>query len=146
MGVLHSPESNYSKEVVKWEAQRSEHGHGLRPYVYRPYPTMMYLAGPPSGGLGAITVIDDVIVGSDTEAASYHQRGFREKPLEAIDAYEAQQLEFARLAANLDYQKKNTLSPAAAAEVTAAQEAHNGHLPGVPSTPIKPRTRDKETN
>lgn len=146
MAVLHSPESNYSREIVKWEAQRSEHGVGLRPYIYREYPTMMYLAGPPSGGIGAITIVEEVEVGSENEAEPYRQRGFRAKPLEALDAYEAQQLEFARLAAEQNYDVKNRLSEKAGAEVIAAQQAHSGHLPSVPVTGIKPRAKDKENS
>lgn len=145
MAVLHSPESNYSKEIVKWEAQRSEHGVGQRPYVYREYPTRMYLAGPPSGGIGAITIVDEVEVGSENEAEPYRQRGFRAKPLDAIAAYDAQELEYSRLNANLNYQKTQ-MSPKAAAEITAAQDATSGHLPGVPVTPIKPRAKDKENS
>lgn len=146
MGVLHSPESNYSKEIVKWEAQRSEHGVGQRPYVYREYPSMMFLAGPPSGGLGAITIIEQVEVGGDNEAEHYRQRGFRQKPLDAIEAYEAQQLEFARLAAEQNYDVKNRLSEKAGEEVRAAQAATSGHLPSVPVTGIKPRAKDKENS
>lgn len=145
MGVLHSPESNYSKEIVKWEAQRSEHGVGQRPYVYREYPTMMYLAGPPDGGIGAITIAEQVEVGSDNEAEHYRQRGYRPQPLAAIEAYEAQQLEFARLAAEQNYEVKHKLSPRAGAEVMAAQEAVSGHLPSVPVTGIKSHASKKET-
>lgn len=137
MAVLHSPENAESKERVKWEAQMSAFGPGLRPYEYRPYPMMMHLAGPPSGGMGAITIVDCVTVGSDMEAAVYHQRGFRPTPLEALDAYEAQQLEFAKLAAEQNHDVKHKLSAKAGAEVLAAQNAYPGHLPSVPETPIK---------
>lgn len=141
MGILHSPDSNESKERVKWEAQYSPFGPGLRPYVKRPFPMMIHLAGPPPGGMGPVTIIEQMEVGSEQEMEFPYARGFRETPLDAILAYEAQQLEFAKLAANLEYQKKNQLSVKAAAEVEAAQDASPTHLPMVPETPVKPRVK-----
>lgn len=141
MGILIAPDSNESKERVKWEAQHTPWGPGLRPYIKREYPMMLHLAGPPEGGLGAIRIIEQVTVESPEASGPYVSRGFRATPLEALEAYEGQQLEFARLAANLDYQKR-TLSPRATAEVEQAQEAHgDGHLPSVPVTPIAPRRK-----
>ncbi len=139
--ILHSPSTNEAKERVRWEAQYTPFGPGLRPYIKREYPMMLHLAGPPESGLGAITIIDQITVDSDHEAEAPYARGFRDTPLDAILAYEAQQLEFAKLAANLDYQKKNELSPRAAAEVDAAQDAHPTHLPMVPVTPIRPKAK-----
>lgn len=137
--VLHSPSSNYAKERVKWEAHPSILGPGLRPYVKREYPMMVFLGGRPDGGLGADTVIAYETIGSEREYEAWRQRGYRPSPNEAIEAYQAQELEFASLNANLEHQKKHTLSPGAAAEVTAAQEAVTGHLPMVPETPIQRR-------
>lgn len=141
MAVLHSPETNEARERVKWEAQYTPYGPGLRPYVFREYPWMLHKAGPPEGGLGAITIIEQVVVDTPEEAEAYRRRGFRESPNQALVAYDQEQIEFAKLAANLEYQKARTLSPAAAAEVSAAQDAHSGHLPMVPVTPIKPRAK-----
>ena len=142
--VLHSPSTNESKERVKWEAQYTPFGPGLRPYIKRLFPMMIHRAGPPEGGMGAITIVEQMVVDSEREMEAPYSQGFREEPLDAILAYEAQQLEFAKLAANLEYQKKNTLSPRAAEEVTRAQDAHPTHLPSVPVTPIAPRARNKE--
>jgi hypothetical protein len=139
--ILHSPSTNEAKERVKFEAQYSAFGPGLRPYIKRQYPMMMHLAGPPEGGMGATAIIDQIVVDSEHESEFPYSRGFRDTPLDAILAYEAQQLEFAKLAANLEYQKKNQLSPRAAAEVEAAQDAHPTHLPMVPETPVKPRAK-----
>ena len=55
MSVLYPPETEYAKERVKWEAQNSELGPGKRPYVYREWPSRIYLAGRPANGLGPIT-------------------------------------------------------------------------------------------
>jgi hypothetical protein len=140
--LLHSPQSNESVERVKWEAQYTPFGPPGRPYVKRDYPMMMFLAGRPESGMGPDTIIEQEIVeDSGGQEDFLRSRGFRETPLEAIKAFQGQQLEFAKLAANLEYQKKNQLSPRAAAEVEAAQEASAGHLPMVPETPIKPRAK-----
>ena len=140
--LLHSPQSEESKERVKWEAQYSAFGPGLRPYVKRDYPMMMYLAGRPENGMGPDTIIEQEIVeDSGSHEDFLRSRGFRPTPKEALEMFQGQQVEFAKLAANLEYQKKNQLSPRAAAEVEAAQDAHAGHLPGVPETPIRPRAK-----
>ena len=139
--LLHSPQSNESKERVKWEAQYSPFGPGLRPYVKRDWPMMWYLGGRPEGGMGPDTIIEQVEIASEDETDFHRSRGFRPTPLEAIAVFVAQQKEFAELAANLEYQKKNQLSPRAAAEVEAAQDASPHHLPMVPETPIRPRAK-----
>lgn len=134
--VLHSPSSAYAKERVKWEANYSTLGPPGRPYVKREFPMVVYLGGRPEGGLGADTVIAYETVGSEREFEQWRQRGYRETPNEAIDAYRAQENEFAHLNANLEYQKRHGLSEGAVAEVEAAQNAVTGHLPMVPETPI----------
>lgn len=137
--VLHSPSSAYAKERVKWEAHYSNLGAPGRPYIKRDFPMVVYLGGRPESGLGADTVIAYETVGSDREFEQWRQRGYRETPLEAIAVYQAQELEYAKLNANLEYQKHHGLTEKAIAEVDAAQNAVTGHLPSVPVTPIKPR-------
>lgn len=139
--VMHATSSNYAKERVKWEAHHTNLGAPKRPYVKRDYPMMVFLGGRPEGGLGADTVIAYKTVGSEREFEEWRQRGYRPSPNEAIDAYKAQEVEFARLNANLEHQKRHGLSEKAAAEVTAAQESVTGHLPMVPVTGIKPRAK-----
>lgn len=140
--MLHSPESPESQERVKFEAEYSPWGAPKRPYIHRDYPMMMHLAGPPQGGMGAITIIEsETVDGPGLHQDHLHSRGFRPTPLEALAHYEATQTEYMKLSGNLEYQKKNTLSERAAAEVTAAQNAHNGHLPMVPETPIRRRVK-----
>lgn len=134
--VMHSPSSGYAKERVKWEAFPSTLGQGLRPYVKRIFPMIVYLGGRPEGGLGADTVIAYETVGSEREFDAFRQRGYRETPNEALEVFQAQELEYAKLNANLEHQKRHGLSEGAAAEVTAAQDAVTGHLPMVPETPI----------
>lgn len=139
--VLHSPSSAYAQERVKWESNYTTLGAPGRPYVKRLYPMMIYLGGRPEGGLGADTVIAYETINSEREHDAWKQRGYRESPADAVAAYQAQELEFAKLAAEQNYDVKHKLSPAAGAEVEAAQQAVSGHLPVVPVTGIKPRAR-----
>ncbi len=139
MSVLYPPDTPYAKEMVKWEAQGSTMGPGLRPYQFRPLPAWMFKAGRPANGLGKDVITDERLVESESEESAAWHLGFRATPTEALDLLEAERLEIAKLAASLEYEKKNTLSPRAVAEVEAAQAVHPGHLPTVPVTPIKPR-------
>ncbi len=145
--IVHSPAAPESRERTKWEAQNSIYGYGKRPYVKRDYPLMLHLAGRPLDDHGNEKMGPDVILeqeiveGPGGQEEFLRSRGFRDTPLEALQLFKAQQTEYATLAANLEYQKKHTLSPKAAAEVEAAQDAHAGHLPMVPETPIKPRAK-----
>lgn len=139
MAVLHPPESAYAKERVKWEAQGTEMGPGGRPFVFHRYPMMMHKAGRPENGLGPHVITESREVSGENAQTALEHEGFRETPLEAIDAFEAQTVEIAKLAAEIEYDKKHKLSPGAVAEVEQAQAAHRGHMPTVPETPIKPR-------
>lgn len=142
MAILRDPDSNESKERVKWEAQRSEFGPPDRPYVWRPYPMMLHKAGRPSGGLGAACIIETEEVGSEREADAYRSRGFRPTPLEALELWDAEQLEFAKLAAERNHEvAHNHHSEKAQAEIARAEAIAVDHLPSVPETPIKPRAR-----
>lgn len=141
MAVLHPPESNFAKESVKWEAQFTPMGPGQRPYVFRPYPMTMHKAGRPSNGLGADTIVETVDVESELQENERFHEGFRPTPLEALDAFSAQQVEIAKLAAEINYEVKKKLSPNAAAEVERAQSEHSGHMATMPVTPIRKRGR-----
>jgi len=147
VSVLYPPETEFAKERVKWEAQNSELGPGLRPYVYREWPSRIYLAGRPENGLGPHCIVEELEVRSEAEFAPYRARGFRQKPLEAIEYLTKQQDEFSRLAAEINAEQKNKLSERASAEVEAARAEHHnpisGHMPMVPETPIKPKAKEK---
>lgn len=149
MSVIYAPDSAYAKEMVKHEAQYSPFGPGLRPYAYRDYPMTMHRAGRPAGGMGVDTIVETHDVSSDAEETKWHAEGFRRTPLEALDAFESQQLEIAKLAAERNYDVKNKLSEKAGAEVAMHEAAHGGHLASIPVTPIKKRGRPakvKESN
>jgi hypothetical protein len=141
MAILRDPDSRESKERVKWEAQHTAFGPGQRPYVKHDYPMMLHKAGRPSGGMGGPVIIEHQEVGSERERDSYHSQGFRATPLEALAVWDAQDKEFAGLAAELNYDAKNKHGELARAEIAAAQAAAPDHLPSMPVTPIKPRAQ-----
>lgn len=136
MSILHSPESAFAKERRKWEAHPSELGPGERPWVFREYPMMLYRALSPS----TTAPMESQIADDELQADALRGRGFRPTPLEAIDAHEAQALEFAKLAAEREHEIKYKLSEKAAAEVRAAEADYSGHMPSVPVTPIPPKS------
>lgn len=140
MSVLYPPETPYAKEMCKWEAQGSTMGPGLRPYdPSAQYPKMLYKAGRPDNGLGKHIIAEHCIVESEQEQANMRSRGFWPTQEQALEALDADRLEVAKLAAEIEYDKKHKLSPKAVAEVEAAQAVHHGHLPMVPETPLPPR-------
>ena len=142
MSVLYPAESRYAQERVKYEAQGSEMGAGLRPYVYREYPTNMHLAGIPPGEVGAPRIIQTEYNCDETMAQNLESRGWRKNPLDALKAYEAQKLEEAKLAANIEFEiAKGRISANAVAEVRAAQADTDGHMPVVAETPIRRRIK-----
>ena len=138
MAVMHAPESAHSKEMAKWEAQYTQAGPPGRLYEYRPYPATLFKAGRLSHG--PLGIVDTVVVEDRDQAQRHRSRGYYAEPLEAIQAKEAEQVEFARLAAERNYDVKFKLSPQAAAEVAAAEDTHGSeHLPMIPETPIQRR-------
>lgn len=140
MAILRDPDSVESKMISEWEAQMSAHGPGRRPYQFQPYPMMLHLAGRPKSGLGAATIVETQEAGSENEANFYRGRGFRNTPLEAIEAWDATQFEAAELAANRNWQvAKGRIGEKAQAEVQRAEAAHADHMPDMPVTPIKKR-------
>ena len=145
MSILVDPDTAEAKERVKWEAFPSKFGNGQRPYEFREYPKMLHKAGRPDNGMGAHVIVEQRVAESRAEEDRWRGEGFRGNPLEAIDALEAQRLEFAKLAAEINYEQKNKLSDRASAEVDAARAVHSNpvslHMPGVPETPIKRRGR-----
>jgi len=143
VSVMHPPDSEYAKERVKWEAQNSVLGVGLRPYVKRDYPMMLFHAAAlPQGG---IDLVETRIAGTADERTRFEQNGFRPTPDEAIQQVKDQQREFAELAAERNYEKAHTLSSKAVAEVEAVEAAASSrHVPTIPETPIKKRGRPKK--
>ena len=134
MAIVHVPESAWAKEAIKWEAEGSIMGPGLRPYVKRDWPSWVYKAGQLSAG--GLDIVDTRQI-EQHEYDRLHANGYRMTPLEALEALEAQQTEFAKLSAEREWDKAHgRLSPRAIAEVAQHEEdAGAQHLPTIPETP-----------
>lgn len=142
MGLVSTPETGEAKERVKWEAEHTPFGPPLRRYTYRDLPTWVHKAGRPEHGKGGKDeIIDSVVVESEKDETAKWHDGYRRNPSDALMVFADQSLEIAKLAANVDWQTKHGLSEKAVAEVHQAQSEHAGHMPSVPVTPIKKRTK-----
>jgi len=136
VSILIAPDGAYAKEATKWEAQHTPAGPPGRPYQYYPYPAMLYRAGRINHG--PIGIVETEVAVDADAAKAMKSRGFHVGPHEAIAAFEDQQVEFAKLAAERNYDVKNRLSEKACAEVAQAEDVHGSeHLPAMPETPIK---------
>ncbi len=145
MPMLIVPETAEAAERRKWEAQYSPYGPGERPYVYREFPLMLHKAGKPldrdgNPKLGAADITDTKVVDSLDQETYWNGHGFYRNPADAVEKFKAQEVEIAKLAAEINWDVKNRLSPQAGAEVEAARQQHPGyHMPSVPETAVNRR-------
>lgn len=140
MPVEYGSESNYAKEMRRWEAYHGPFGPPGRQFVQQTYPQMMYRAERVDG---VIKMVEHHLAGNDDEQRNFESRGFHVGPQAAHDAIARQQTEHGILAAEREFQiQHNRLSEKAVAEVRAAEQAHGStHLPDVPETPIRKKRK-----
>lgn len=138
MAVVHAPDSEFSKEMARWEAHHTQYGPPGRPYTYQPFPTRMYKAGRTAQGQSAI--LDAATAHDEHEQRNLESRGFVVGGQQAaLDALAAQEQEIAILAANRNYTDRR-MSDKAQAESQAVELAAGArHLAEIPETPIKRR-------
>ncbi len=132
MPVVISAESEYGKELAKWN----------KPYRFEPFPQMLYKAKKRDDG---VVVVGDgeneilarecyLIVQSEGERQRAFEAGWREKPDEALALFEAKERHIADTAAHRAYEDRNMSEPAQA-EAVAADAATIEHVPEVPEAP-----------
>ena len=129
----------YAQEMRKHEAFPTEFGRGERPYVYREFPKRIYKAVRGERGV----TYEGFTVNDDTELQNMQSRGYFLTQELAQSALLKEHTEHGKLAAERNFEiKHGRISEKAAAEVRA-HEAEFGarHMPEVPATPIKRRTR-----
>jgi hypothetical protein len=140
VSVLYPPESEYAKEARKWEAYPSAYGPPGRPFVHRDYPAMMYKAIESNPWRFEHQEAADV-----NERRNLESRGFvAGGPKAAADAYEKEQLEIAKLAANRAWEERR-MSPEAQAEAAAYEAEQDGHVPVIPEKRRPGRPRKDES-
>lgn len=129
MAVVHSPESNFSKEMAKWEAGYTQYGEPGRPYTYQPFPTRMYKAYRAKDGSRQF---DAATANDEHEQRNLESRDFVVGGQQAaLDALDARELEIAQLAAEGAYQEQR-MSEKARDEATAVRRASAVHLGEIP--------------
>lgn len=133
MGVLLNPESDLAKEQARWE----------RPYVFEPFPQMVFKAWPRENG--RVECGDPLVAVGDPAAMTFTNRcqrvvrsaderqaalaqGWRDTPDEALAYYEALQQNIATAAAEVHAAVK-TMSAKAQAEHKKKDAATAHHLP-----------------
>jgi hypothetical protein len=146
MGVLHSPESAFGKELWKWDHSVNERHPstgeaGKRPVGFQEYPKMLYRAertdGPPK-------IVDQMIVRSEDEQRRFESRDFHASQQAAIDAVLAAELVMARAHAERNFSERR-MSEKAQAEVSRAEAEAGDMLGEIPEQPRKPRGRPKKS-
>ena len=147
MPVEWGQESEYSKEMRKWNAQHSAFGPPGRPYVYQEFPVRMYQVG--RNPSGQTVILDQQTADTEVEMRNFQSRNFHPGVAAAFAALEEAEFEQATLAAERNYDER-TMSEQAQAEAQAANAAAGArHLASVPETPIvrkRPVGRPKKTD
>lgn len=139
--VTLSPQTEYAKEVCKWEAQHTQYGPPGRPYQYHPYPTMLYKAS--RDGMGVLS-FDSRIAHDDAERAIAEGQGYVwGGQAAALEALERQQFAAAEAEAEINYEIRR-MGEKARAEANAHLESTANHISEIPVTPIKRRGRPKK--
>lgn len=148
MAIQRAQEDAWTKESAKWEQQDVMIGGtyvqaipytdgGRKGAPRTEFPKMLYKAESANGGprISACKIVPD----ESQERIAFGQ-GWSETQEQAIAAVGAQELEFAKLAANRKFNEK-WMSEKAQAEAQAADESTMQHLPVIPTTPIRKRGR-----
>jgi hypothetical protein len=137
MAVIVAPGTKYSEEVLKHEFDDFRIGteRGKRgPRVFQEFPKMVYKAG--RNGVGKIEILEHFVVGDAHEQRNLESRGFCETQEGALEAFQAEDRDLAKLAANRAYQER-TMSDAARAEAQAYELAQDDHVAEIPVAPKK---------
>ena len=151
MAMVISPESELGKEMAKWN----------KPYVYRPFPKMLYRAQRRPDGIVSVGESDDMLfsrgtvarpgaaeafnnscqktVNSEDELRRELERGWRETPGEAMAFFESREKGVSTAAAHRAYEDRN-MSDKAKAEASEADAATMEHVAEVP---VKKRRRGR---
>jgi len=159
-GIVISPGSNAAKEYSKFEQFPSKWTAGYppgNPYVYRPYPKMLYRAQDYHGKVCCMAARPDegefrdpreyeravdsaerftqrcqMIVNDERERSIAMEQGWRESPDDAVAFVKSRNEGIARAAAERNYEVER-MSEKARAEMRAAEQANDGrHLEVMP--------------
>jgi|TARA_R110001583_G_scaffold24809_5_gene90365 hypothetical protein len=155
MAIIQNPDSEYSREIEKWNTPKRQ--GGFAPNSHEDFPKMMYRAQPnangkimcgdPSAAVGdvvgeAFSRSCQIIVRDEDEADGMVKKGWYDTPTLALDGYERDQRSIADVAAMRHFSDQK-MSPVAQAEAKAVDDATHAHVPSVPA-PRKKRGRPRK--
>lgn len=169
--ILINPGSELAREEAKHEQHHTVKTLGGltpgNPYVYRPYPAMLYkaeqiptngkwatsMAPPPNFGFNTSEDWDracqqaahftrgcQLIVNDATEHKRMREEGWRDTPQEAMEFLEKLEKAVGDAAAERNWQDRN-MGEKAREESDQIQADTFGHVPSIPEQPIKRRGR-----
>jgi len=117
----------------------AEGGKGGWPFM--PYPKTLFKAIRADGGPKIdLTQNCSIVVQNEQEDRMQQGRGWYESQEAAIEAIHAEDREWAKLAAERNFEVRR-MSEKARAEVQAVDDVNSNHVPEIPHTPIKKRGR-----
>jgi hypothetical protein len=149
MGVIHNPESEYSRELERWNLPKRLGGFNVN--KFEPFPVMVYKAFARDNG--KVMCGDPLAAVGDVKGEAFarqcqlsvknkedHDRaikmGWSTSPDSAIELFEKNQLEISTATAERHYRDQR-MSERARAEAFAADEATHAHVPDVPETKVR---------
>lgn len=127
MAVVIAPETDYAKELAKWEQPN-------RQYVEFP----KNLCRATRTDRGPVEVTAWVVAHDADDEQRWYGKGYHPSQQAALDAFHAEDREMARLAAERAHDERS-MSPKAQAEAAAVDAATDQHVPVIPPTPIRPK-------
>lgn len=140
MGMVITPESEYGKELAKWN----------KPYVYERYPAMLYKAIRMDDdgqivvrGTEKINRQCQLVVHNEAEQSKAMEAGWRTNPVEAVEYLKSRDKQISTAAAHRNYEDRN-MSEAARAEAEAYEGDSPEHVAEIPEKPKKRRARLKD--
>jgi hypothetical protein len=153
MAIIHNPESEYSRELAKWNTEK-RHG-GFRPNGHEEFPKMMYQArerengkvmcGDPLAATGdavgeAFSRSCQTVVNDQGEMDESLKKGWYDTPDLALAGYEDNQKSMADIAAMRHFSDQR-MSETAQAEAKTAEDATHRHIPSIPAPRKRGRPR-----
>ena len=149
MSIIHNPDSEYSREMARWNTQKRHGGFGAN--GYEPFPAMLYKAfardngkvmcGDPLAAVGdaigeAFARSCQLIVQNEDERDHAVRQGWSLGPDLAIAKYEQDLRGIAEVTAQRHFADQG-MGALAQAEAQVADAATHEQVPAVPETPVR---------
>lgn len=157
MGVVYTPESEYAKELVKFEQHVTPLTMAVgkppgNPYVYRPFPAMLYKMRRRDDGVPMIidpqneawSAGNYMTVNDERELSRAVEAGWRPSVKEAEEFFHSRERATSNAAAERAYTDARMSEPARREAAVAEAETHE-QLPEIPEKKRRGRPRKAQT-